>query len=139
MPGTLHEGQLYSYAFGRRRVLYRAAGPDRIEGFAVNLAWVNDLRNRLARELAPANAAQQDIVLYGGAIALVLFILSAGVVLLMRDLSREARTNQLRSDFVSGVTHELKTDYAHEALRRAAAMRRSQKPCASSRISCSST
>jgi two-component system phosphate regulon sensor histidine kinase PhoR len=27
----------------------------------------------------------------------------------VRDVTSEARTNQLRADFVSGVTHELKT------------------------------
>ena len=46
---------------------------------------------------------------YGGAIALVVLMLSSGVLLLLRDVSREARTNRLRSDFVSSVSHELKT------------------------------
>lgn len=32
-----------------------------------------------------------------------------GVVLLIRDLSRDARVNQLRADFVGAVSHELKT------------------------------
>jgi signal transduction histidine kinase len=36
-------------------------------------------------------------------------ILSAGVILLLRDISRETHTNRLRSDFVSSVSHELKT------------------------------
>jgi len=51
----------------------------------------------------------QGLRIYGGAIALVLVILSAGVGLLLRDIAREARTNRLRSDFVSSVSHELKT------------------------------
>src|SRR4029450_545653 len=32
-----------------------------------------------------------------------------GVLLLLRDVSRETQLNRLRSDFVSGVSHELKT------------------------------
>ena len=36
-------------------------------------------------------------------------VLSAGIIILHRDVSRESRLTQLRSDFVNGVTHELKT------------------------------
>ncbi|MHA2344632.1 MAG: histidine kinase dimerization/phospho-acceptor domain-containing protein, partial [Candidatus Hodarchaeales archaeon] len=32
-----------------------------------------------------------------------------GIILVLRDMSREKRIAQLRSDFVSNVTHELKT------------------------------
>jgi signal transduction histidine kinase len=41
--------------------------------------------------------------------ALVVCLLLMGVVLLIRDVSREARVNQLRADFVGAVSHELKT------------------------------
>jgi signal transduction histidine kinase len=41
--------------------------------------------------------------------ALVLSLLVLGVVLLLRDLGRDARLNQLRADFVGAVSHELKT------------------------------
>jgi signal transduction histidine kinase len=40
---------------------------------------------------------------------LVLALLLIGVLLILRDLSREARMNQLRADFVGAVSHELKT------------------------------
>jgi signal transduction histidine kinase len=40
---------------------------------------------------------------------LVLCVLALGVILLLRDVSRETQLNRLRSDFVSGVSHELKT------------------------------
>ena len=36
-------------------------------------------------------------------------MLALGVLLLLRDVSRETQLNRLRSDFVSGVSHELKT------------------------------
>jgi signal transduction histidine kinase len=48
-------------------------------------------------------------MVYGSTTGLVVLILVAGVVLLVRDLSRDARANRLRSEFVSGVSHELKT------------------------------
>lgn len=40
---------------------------------------------------------------------LVLALLLIGLVLMVRDLSREALANQLRADFVGSVSHELKT------------------------------
>jgi len=58
------------------------------------------------------------------AIALALVILSFGVILLLRDISREARTNRVRADLVSSVSHELKTPitlirlYGETLLRR---------------------
>jgi signal transduction histidine kinase len=48
-------------------------------------------------------------VIFAGSTALVLGVLALGVVLLLRDVSRETQLNRLRSDFVSGVSHELKT------------------------------
>lgn len=44
-----------------------------------------------------------------GSTLLVLAVLLLGVVLLMRDASRQLQLGQLRTDFVSGVSHELKT------------------------------
>ena len=105
--GPLREGEIYSYVFGSYHILYRAVG-GRISGFSVNQDWVDHvLRPRIEHELnlvAPGGPA-----VYGGAIALVLAVLGAGMFLLVRDVSREARTNRLRSDFVSSVSHELKT------------------------------
>jgi signal transduction histidine kinase len=106
--GPLREGEIYSYGFGPYRVLYTAVDNDRISGFSVNQDWVNRaLRAQVQRELNLA--APDGLALYGGAIALVLAVLGAGMFVLLRDVSREARTNRLRSDFVSSVSHELKT------------------------------
>lgn len=57
---------------------------------------------------------QQSIVLrqtlvFVGAILFVLSVLGLGVFLLIRDASREMQLARLRGDFVSGVSHELKT------------------------------
>ena len=46
---------------------------------------------------------------YGGALALVLGVTLLGAFLLWRDVRRELRVAELRSQFVSSVSHELKT------------------------------
>jgi signal transduction histidine kinase len=47
--------------------------------------------------------------IYGTTLALLVAGMVLGVVLVVRDLSRERRLSQLRTDFVTNVTHELKT------------------------------
>jgi signal transduction histidine kinase len=107
---ALREGELNSYSFGSWKIFYRAEAGEIVAGFAVNQDWVSGtLKPQVEQALGFADASGQSLRIYGGAIALVLVILSAGVALLLRDISREARTNRLRSDFVSGVSHELKT------------------------------
>ena len=65
--------------------------------------------------VAPASAdrrlggTHRDMLLFAGSTVLILSVLVLGVLLLIRDVSREAQLSQLRADFVSGVSHELKT------------------------------
>ena len=47
--------------------------------------------------------------IYGTTLALLVAGMVLGVVLVVRDISRERRVSQLRADFVANVTHELKT------------------------------
>jgi len=47
--------------------------------------------------------------IYGTTLALLVAGMVLGVVLVVRDISRERRLSQLRADFVANVTHELKT------------------------------
>ncbi len=47
--------------------------------------------------------------IYGTTLVLLVAGMVLGVVLVVRDLSRERRLSQLRTDFVANVTHELKT------------------------------
>ncbi len=54
-------------------------------------------------------AARHDMLIYAGSTLLILCVLVLGVFLLIRDVSREHRLTQLRADFVSSVSHELKT------------------------------
>jgi signal transduction histidine kinase len=63
-----------------------------------------------AAPTGPAGSSPgRDVVIFAGSTVLVLAVLALGVVLLLRDVSRETQLNRLRSDFVSGVSHELKT------------------------------
>jgi two-component system phosphate regulon sensor histidine kinase PhoR len=55
------------------------------------------------------HAAGRDALVFAGSTALILVALVAGVVLLIRDVSRDQQLNRLRTDLVSGVSHELKT------------------------------
>jgi signal transduction histidine kinase len=67
----------------------------------------------LSLTAAPAGPAgsspSRDVVVFAGSTVLVLCVLALGVLLLLRDVSRETQLNRLRSNFVSGVSHELKT------------------------------
>ncbi len=47
--------------------------------------------------------------IYGTSLSLMAAAMVLGVLLVLRDLSRERRLSQLRTDFVATVTHELKT------------------------------
>jgi signal transduction histidine kinase len=69
--------------------------------------WELSLTSAPAR---PAGSSPgRDVVIFAGSTVLVLCVLALGVLLLLRDVSRETQLNRLRSDFVSGVSHELKT------------------------------
>ena len=52
---------------------------------------------------------QGDAIAFVGAILLVLGFLGFGLLLVVRDAARERRLAAMRSDLVSGVSHELKT------------------------------
>jgi signal transduction histidine kinase len=63
-----------------------------------------------AEPAGPAGSSpRRDVVVFAGSTVLILCVLALGVLLLLRDVSRETELNRLRSDFVSGVSHELKT------------------------------
>jgi len=47
--------------------------------------------------------------IYGIALTMLLGGMVLGILLILRDISREAHLAQLRADFISNVTHELKT------------------------------
>jgi signal transduction histidine kinase len=108
--GLAREGELHPYSLGDYRLYYRAVGPEQVDGLAVDTGWVEGaLRPQAERDLGLTEEARREVLVYGGAIALVLLVLSAGIALLLREVGRETRTNRPRADFVSGVSHELKT------------------------------
>jgi signal transduction histidine kinase len=68
------------------------------------------LKVRLTGGVADARGALRlQRAFYGGALALVLGVTLVGGFLLWRDVRRELRVAELRSQFVSSVSHELKT------------------------------
>lgn len=66
-------------------------------------------------QIKPANEnlindlIQRRSWIYGISTVLLLVAMVLGVVLIVRDIAREKRVAQLQSDFISNVTHELKT------------------------------
>lgn len=50
-----------------------------------------------------------DVVVFGGTTVGVLGVLVLGVMLLVRDVGRDAATARLQADLVNGVSHDLKT------------------------------
>jgi len=61
-----------------------------------------------SRDPGAATARRQTAFLAGSTV-LILAVLGLGVSLLVRDVSRELQMSRLRANFVSGVSHELKT------------------------------
>lgn len=120
--GALRDGEIREYALEGRTLFYTADGPGRTVGFSAQPEALAAIVAAATRELPRTD--QSGAWLYGGAVALVLLVVAAGVVLLWRDVARETRTTRLHSDFVSGVTHELKTPitlvrlYAETLLRQ---------------------
>lgn len=108
-PTTPRPGETETYSFAGHQVFYREESPGRIDGFKVAPDWMTDLEERARADLSIEDTSRQAQLLYGGATGLVLLVLSAGMIAMRRDVSRETRMNQMRADFVSGVTHELKT------------------------------
>lgn len=108
-PGGLKVLELRSETVAGRRIFYRMDPSGGLAGFAANEAGLERLRAQVQAELGVADPQARDLRLHAGAVALVSLLLSAGVLLLARDSSREARINDLRTAFVSGVSHELKT------------------------------
>ena len=107
---NLRQGEIYSYIFGNRRIFYASQSDRSVAGFLLDRDWLDrSLRPQVASSLNLTGATQRDLRVYAGAIAAVLLILSAGVALLWRDLSRETRLNRARAELVSSVSHELKT------------------------------
>ena len=62
----------------------------------------------LAPDPQSAQWLRADVLAFVAAIGVVLGLLVMGVVLLVRDVSRQAALNRMRADLVSGVSHELK-------------------------------
>ena len=67
------------------------------------------LEIRLSDETLINNIIKRRGLIYGIASVFLLVAMFLGVVLILRDIRREKHLARLRSDFISNVTHELKT------------------------------
>ncbi len=53
--------------------------------------------------------ARREIFFYGFLLAVIVVLMLFGAVMIARDMSREAETNRLKTEFVNNISHELKT------------------------------
>ncbi|MDA2924694.1 HAMP domain-containing histidine kinase, partial [Acidobacteria bacterium AH-259-L09] len=61
------------------------------------------------RRTSQQSSARREMLFFAGTTVLILCVLGLGVFLLIRDVSRELELGRLRADFISGVSHEVKT------------------------------
>ena len=54
-------------------------------------------------------SARKEIFFYGFLLAVIVSLMLFGAVMIARDISREAETNRLKTEFVNNISHELKT------------------------------
>ena len=83
-----------------------------------NLVYTPQLTPWLPDQAIEIKLANEDLIrelvkrrswIYGFASVLLLVAMGLGVALILRDIARERNIARLRSDFISNVTHELKT------------------------------
>ena len=83
-----------------------------------NLVYTTQLNPLFPEQLIEIKPNDENLIkdlikrrgwIYGIASVLLLVAMCLGVVLILRDIAREKHLARLRSDFISNVTHELKT------------------------------
>jgi signal transduction histidine kinase len=109
LPATLGDKIIYQSEVGSRRIRFRSEGMEQIRGFSINERWVAKTLVPQIRQDLDADDTRSGLWVYGGLLSLVVTLLLVGVVLLIRDVSRDTETNRSRAELVNSVSHELKT------------------------------
>lgn len=120
--GPVRIGELYSYRFVRQENTYetwyaalrQSDGQEILFGFAADLNWlknhlVPEAQSTLGVPIHPRVDSRRDLWVFGATAVLIVGTLLLGVILLLRDVWRDMQLNRIRSDFVSGVSHDMKT------------------------------
>lgn len=106
------ESQKFEYEI---HIINKYADREQNDGSLVTISEISPLApyHSITIRLKDENSIKKDIIrtswIYGIAITLLLGGMILGVFLTIKDIRREKQTAQLRSEFVSNVTHELKT------------------------------
>jgi signal transduction histidine kinase len=101
-------GMEESFGLGLRAASFKANAQETLAAFKTIFPFW-ELRVTAARGRAQQFTARREMWVFTGATLLILAVLGLGVFLLLRDVSREIQLGRLRADFVSSVSHELKT------------------------------
>jgi len=75
--------------------------------YSLNLPWQLVVTNPEINYFE--RAAKRENLIYTILLILVISLMILGVVLIVRDISREAETSRLKTEFVHNISHELKT------------------------------
>lgn len=74
---------------------------------AYSLPWKLLVSHPGIRDLE--KTSRREIFFYGFLLAVIVVLMLFGAVMIARDISREAETNRMKTEFVNNISHELKT------------------------------